>query len=88
MAMPKVKNEIIQMFKQNDADTGSLEVQVALLTDRINKLNIHFKKNIHDFGSKRGLLKMVGRRRRFLSYIERHDVAKYKDIIARLELRK
>ena len=84
----KTKEQIIAEFKQNDQDTGSVEVQVALLTDRINKLNEHFKEHGKDFGSKRGLMVLVGRRRRFLDYIARHNEAKYKELIGRLGLRK
>jgi small subunit ribosomal protein S15 len=84
----KTKAEVIAEFKINDLDTGSAEVQIALITQRINYLTEHFKSNPKDFGSKRGLLKLVGQRRRFLSYVERHDAAKYKELLERLSLRK
>lgn len=82
------KNQIIANFKKHEGDTGSIEVQIALLTDRINKLNNHFKSNSKDYSSKRGLMLLVGRRRRFLSYIARHNPLKYKEILERLGLRK
>lgn len=75
-------------FKKHSNDTGSLEVQIALLTDRINKLNEHFKVNPKDFSSKRGLLLLVSRRHRFLRYIEKYNTAKYKEIIGILKLRR
>jgi small subunit ribosomal protein S15 len=84
----KTKADVIADFRTNDLDTGSSEVQIALLTRRINYLTEHFKSNPKDFGSKRGLLKLVGQRRRFLSYVERHDAAKYKELLERLSLRK
>lgn len=86
--MEQTKKNIIDKFKINDADTGSMEVQIALLTDRINKLSGHFEKNAKDFGSKRGLLILVGRRRRYLKYLETHNEPKYKKMIQTLELRK
>lgn len=82
------KSKIIADFKKSEADTGSLEVQVALLTSRIRQLTGHFGRNPKDFGSKRGLLVLVGRRRRFLRYLEEHNPTKYKELIERLELRK
>lgn len=82
------KSEVIAKFKKSDQDTGSIEVQIALLTDRINRLTDHFKTHAKDFGSKRGLLVLVGRRRRFLRYLEDHNEAKYKELIEQLRLRK
>lgn len=75
-------------FKKHDSDTGSLEVQVALLTEKINNLNQHLKSYPKDFSSKRGILLLVGRRHRFLRYIEKHNQYKYKEIIKLLDLRK
>lgn len=88
MQKHKSKADLIASFRQSEKDTGSIELQVALITDRINKLTEHFKVNPKDFGSKRGLLMLVGQRRSFLKYIENKSVAKYKELIERLELRK
>jgi small subunit ribosomal protein S15 len=88
MALKQAKSEMIANFKQTEHDTGSVAVQIALLTNRINSLTQHFKTHAKDFGSKRGLLKMVGQRRRFLSYLARHDEAQYKQLLERLGLRK
>jgi small subunit ribosomal protein S15 len=85
---PQEKSVIISDFAKHKGDTGSTEVQIALLTDRIKNLTAHFKTHAKDFGSKRGLLKMVGARRSFLRYLERTDEAKYKQLIERLGLRK
>jgi small subunit ribosomal protein S15 len=82
------KNQIIKDFAQGPQDTGSVEVQIALLTKTIRQLTEHCQKNAKDFSSKRGLLKMVCRRRGFLRYLERNNVAKYKELIDRLGLRK
>ena len=82
------KVEIIKKYGLNDKDTGSAEVQIALLTEEINTLTEHLKVNIHDFHSKRGLLKKVGRRRRLLEYLKRTDVNRYREIIKKLGLRK
>lgn len=82
------KADVIAQFRKNNADTGSAEVQVALITQRINDLTEHFKSHPKDFSSKRGLLKLVGQRRRFLNYVNRHDTEKYKELIERLSLRK
>lgn len=78
----------LENFKKHENDTGSLEVQIALLTERINQLNQHLKTHSKDFSSKRGLLSLVGRRHRFLRYIEKHNNAKYKEILDKLKLRK
>ncbi|MDE3074804.1 MAG: 30S ribosomal protein S15 [Chloroflexota bacterium] len=88
MPLPTPKPEIVAKYRTHEHDTGSAEVQVAVLTARINHLNEHLKKNIHDFHSRRGLLKMVGRRRRLLAYLGRKDVARYQKLIASLGLRK
>ena len=82
------KQTIIEQFKQHEKDSGSTEVQVALLTERINELTEHLKVHKHDYHSQRGLLKLVGQRRRLLAYLNREDVARYKALIASLGLRK
>ncbi len=83
-----VKREIVKKFKTHEKDTGSPEVQVALLTKRINELNLHFKTHKKDFHSRRGLLKLVGRRKRLLEYLKRKDYDRYKKLIQELSLRK
>ncbi len=82
------KSAIISDFKLSEADTGSTEVQVALLTERINQLTGHMAANRHDYHSQRGLLKLVGQRRRLLSYLNREDTKRYQKLIAKLGLRK
>lgn len=82
------KNEIIAKFARHDGDTGSAEVQIALLTERINHLNDHLAKNHNDNHSRRGLLKMVGERRSLLKYLQGVDIERYRKIIADLNLRK
>ena len=82
------KAEIIEQYKLHDGDTGSPEVQIALLTERINHLNEHLKVNKNDKHSRRGLLKMVGRRKGMLDYLKSIDIEKYREIVARLGLRK
>lgn len=82
------KSQIIEQFHAHNADTGSPEVQIALLTTRINQLIEHLKINKHDNHSRRGLLKMVGQRRRHLAYLNRKDVARYRLVIEKLGLRK
>ena len=82
------KSEIIAEYRISETDTGSPEVQVALLTERINHLTEHAKVNKNDHHSKRGLLKMVGRRRNLLAYLQKKDVERYRALIARLGLRK
>ncbi len=89
MALSKVeKNAIIQEYHVHDSDTGSPEVQVAILTTRINALIEHLKAHKHDQSSRRGLLKLVGQRRRHLAYLSSKDPDRYKELIARLGLRK
>ena len=80
--------DIIGEFKLREGDTGSTEVQVALLTERINQLTKHMVDNRHDYHTQRGLLKLVGQRRRLLAYLSREDVDRYRKLIARLGLRK
>lgn len=82
------KNEIVKNYQRREGDTGSTEVQVALLTARINYLTPHFKANNKDHHSRRGLLKLVSRRRRLLDYLKRTDGEAYRTLIARLGLRK
>lgn len=82
------KAKIISTFKQSEKDTGSAEVQIALLTDRINNLTDHIKKNKFDFSSQRGLLKLVGQRKRLLNYLKSESSARYLDLIKKLDLRK
>ena len=82
------KNEISARFATHEGDTGSPEVQIALLTERINHLNEHLKLNNNDKHSRRGLLKMVGRRKGMLDYLKSVDIEKYREIIAKLGLRK
>lgn len=82
------KNEIIEKFKTHPTDTGSSEVQIALLTDRIQYLTEHFKTHKKDHHSRQGLLKLVGQRRSLLDYLKKKDIAKYRALIAELGLRK
>ena len=81
------KAPTIARYRTHDQDTGSAQVQVALLTERINYLTDHFKAHSKDFHGRRGLLKMVGKRRRLLEYLKRTDVERYRRIIADLGLR-
>lgn len=82
------KMKIIDQFKVHARDTGSAEVQIALLTERINLLTEHFKHHNKDFHSRRGLLTLVGRRRRLLNYLKAKDVKKYEEVLDKLSLRK
>ena len=82
------KSEIIGKFKTHDKDTGSSEVQIALLSDRITYLTEHFKVHKKDHHSRRGLLKLVGQRRRLLQYLKQKDIVKYRAIIEELGIRK
>ncbi len=82
------KAAIIKEYAIHEGDTGSPEVQIAILTQRINELTEHFKVHKHDFHSYRGLMKMVGQRKRLLSYLKDKDLDRYKTLIARLGLRK
>ena len=81
------KQEIIGNFRVHESDTGSPEVQIAILTTRINELRAHFTEHKHDHHSRRGLLKMVGRRRRLLRYLANEDINRYREVITRLGLR-
>ena len=82
------KTQIIDNFKVHSRDTGSAEVQIALLTERINVLSEHFKVHKNDHHSRRGLLSLVGRRRRLLNYIKKKDTKKYEELLDKLSLRK
>lgn len=82
------KTEIINEFKVHDNDTGSPEVQIAILTDEINNLNEHLRTHKKDHHSRRGLLKMVGKRRNLLNYLRKSDVARYREVIQKLGLRR
>ncbi len=82
------KTDIIGKFQSHTGDTGSCEVQIALLTERIGVLNQHFAVHVKDHSSRRGLLKMVGQRRKLLNYLRRHDADRYKRLIDSLGLRK
>ena len=84
----EVKQSIIEAYQRKEGDTGSPEVQIALLTQRINHLTEHLKSNKHDNHSRRGLFKMVGRRRNLLNYLKAKDIEKYREIIAKLNIRK
>jgi small subunit ribosomal protein S15 len=88
MLTKEKKGSVIKEFRASEKDTGSAEVQIAILTTRINDLTDHFKTHPKDHSSRRGLLKMVGTRTSLLKYISRKDIKKYKDIIGRLGLRK
>lgn len=88
MLATEKKKEIIEAYKTHEGDTGSPEVQIALLSVRISSLSDHFKTHKSDHHSRRGLLKMVGHRRRLLDYVKKKDVDRYKKIIERLGLRR
>jgi len=82
------KTEIVEKFARSEGDTGSTEVQVALLTERINQLTGHMVANRHDYHTQRGLIKLVGKRRRLLAYLSKEDVGRYHNLIKQLGLRK
>ena len=82
------KKEIIEKFRENESDTGSSAVQVAIMTTRINRLNEHLKENIKDHHSRRGLVMLVGKRKRLLEYIKNNDLEGYRKLIKELGLRK
>lgn len=86
--LKEVKQEVIGKYKLHEGDTGSPEVQVAILTERINHLNGHLKTHKKDHHSRRGLLKMVGQRRGLLNYLQKKDIERYRTIIEKLNLRK
>ena len=80
--------KIVSDYKRSDTDTGSPEVQVALISARIDDLSVHFKQHIHDHHSRQGLLRMVSQRRKLLDYLKKKDVQRYRDLISGLGLRK
>ena len=82
------KNPIIEANRPHETDTGSPEVQVAILTERINQLTEHLKEHTHDNHSRRGLYKMIGKRRSLLDYLARKDIERYRALIAKLGIRK
>jgi small subunit ribosomal protein S15 len=84
----EAKHEIVRKHGTNDSDTGSTKVQIALLTQRINDLTEHLRTHPKDHYSRRGLLKLVGRRRRFLNYLQKHDLEGYRALIKELGLRR
>ena len=84
----KARQDTIEAFRLHDKDTGSSDVQVAILTQRINHLTEHLRTHKHDYHTRRGLLKMVGRRRRLLEYLNRTAVGRYRSLIGRLNLRR
>ncbi len=86
--MLKDKKEVIEGVRIHETDTGSPEVQIAILTNRINHLNEHLKEHKQDHHSRRGLLKMVGKRRNLLAYLQKKDIERYRAIVAKLGLRK
>ncbi|NLC79401.1 MAG: 30S ribosomal protein S15 [Ruminococcaceae bacterium] len=86
--MLKDKQEVIESVRVHETDTGSPEVQVAILTNRINHLNEHLKEHKQDHHSRRGMLKMIGQRRNLLAYLQKKDIERYRALIAKLGLRK
>ncbi|MCX6758966.1 MAG: 30S ribosomal protein S15 [Candidatus Nealsonbacteria bacterium] len=88
MITPEEKEKIIKSYKLHDLDTGSPEVQVALLSEEIKQLLLHLKKHAKDFHSKRGLLKMVSKRRTLLNYLKQEDTKRYNSIIKKIGLKK
>ena len=82
------KQELINLYKREENDTGSSEVQIALLTERISELTEHLKSHKNDNHSRRGLLKMIGKRRNLLNYLAEKDVNRYREIVKKLNLRK
>lgn len=88
MIRKEVKEQVIAQYATHEGDTGSPEVQIAVLTYRINELTEHLRTHIHDDHSRRGLLKMVGKRRNLLDYLAKKDIERYRALIAKLGLRK
>lgn len=89
MSLEQVKkDEIVGKFRTHEKDTGSADVQIALISERIKGLTGHFEKHVKDHSSRRGLLQLVGRRRKLLNYLKKHDVERYKSIIEALSIRK
>jgi small subunit ribosomal protein S15 len=85
---PAKKTEIISNFRTHDGDTGSPQVQIAILSERIGELTAHFKTHAKDHSSRRGLLKLVSKRRRLLDYLKQHNTDQYRDVIGKLGIRK
>ncbi len=88
MLTPEEKTKVIKKYKLHETDTGSPEVQIALLTEEIKRLLLHLKKHSKDFHSKRGLLKMVSKRRGLLNYLKKEDTRRYNSISKKIELKK
>jgi small subunit ribosomal protein S15 len=88
MLTPEEKEKLIKKYKIHDFDTGSPEVQIALLTEEVKRLILHLKKHPKDFHSKRGLLKMVGKRRRLLSYLKEEDEKRYNSLVKKIGLKR
>ena len=88
MLLKAEKQAIMKEYASHEGDTGSPEVQIAVLTEQINRLTEHFKEHKHDYHSQRGLMKMVGRRKNMLAYLKRTDLERYKALIEKLGLRK
>ena len=88
MISKELKSQIIEKYKRDEKDTGSPEVQIAILTERINELTEHLKVHKKDNHARRGLLKMVGKRRNLLNYLAKKDINRYREIVANLGLRK
>ena len=88
MISKELKAQVVEDYKTHEGDTGSPEVQIALLTERINELTEHLKIHQKDNHSRRGLLKMVGKRRALLSYLKKNDIESYRNLIERLGIRK
>ncbi len=88
MITKELKAEIVKKYGKTEGDTGSPEVQVAILTERLRELTEHLKQNTHDHHSRRGLLKMVGKRRGLLAYLKKKDINRYRELIEKLGLRK
>ncbi len=81
------KQKLIKSHQIHSTDTGSVEIQIAMLSERISKLSDHLQGNIHDFSSRQGLLKMIGKRKRLLSYIKDKNVQKYQDLVKKIGIR-
>ena len=88
MLTAEQKAQIVKTYGKNEKDTGSTAVQVAILTEEINQLNVHFQTHIHDFHSNRGLMCKIGHRRALLDYLKKKDLHAYEDLIAKLGLRR
>jgi len=81
------KQEIISDYQVHDTDTGSVDVQIAMLSERISRLSSHLQKNKKDYSSRRGLLKMIGQRKRLMAYLQKQDIERYRALIQRLGIR-